>query len=237
MIVFVDPYEGRGGGQAVLEELLRHISPLGPDLLVAMPEAGRRKIDIPVNVETCEVPDLEAAIGNRNAVLVSNANSSHIGVVLSSRSLRRRGNSIRSIAILHNYPRNMLRHLIVKAAVGRFDTAVAVEPGLAVLRRDAFIPSWLSASQPQRVTVMKGGTGKKVIKCFARPDPSKGLHLLPAIFTSMEQQGFECMVALGDALESNSRYVRKLKASLAPWLVEGRRGPDWLDFGDIFLVP
>ncbi|MEW9872757.1 hypothetical protein [Arthrobacter sp. HS15c] len=237
MIVFIDPYEGRGGGQAVLEEILGVFASRGHELLLAMPAAGRSKIVIPESVETCEISQLESVIADRPSVLVSNANSSHIKTLIFQHSLRKKGNVCRAIAILHNYPRNRLRKFAVKTAVARFDAAIAVEPGLSILRSDVVIPSWLSAAPKQPVISRDRSFDQKIIKCFARPDPSKGLHLLPGIFAAMERLGFTCQVALGDALESNSRYVTKLTSDLSPWLVRGRRGPEWLEPGDIFIIP
>lgn len=237
MIVFIDPYGERGGGQAVLEELLSLMAASTHEIMLGMPTSGRSKISVPATVKTCEVSELESLIGNKNVVLVSNANASHISVMQLAWKLRRRGIRCRTLAILHNYPRNTLREFVIRNVLRQYDTAIAVEPGLLRLRSDAVIPSWLSAASKSFHDFSDYDFGQRVIKCFARPDPSKGLHLLPSIFRAMDRVGYSCHVALGDALESNSKYVASLRAELAPWLVEGRRSPDWLEPGDVFVIP
>ncbi|MDR6790960.1 glycosyltransferase involved in cell wall biosynthesis [Pseudarthrobacter oxydans] len=203
-----------------------------------MPAQGRSRIEIPQQVLQGEFDDIEQLVGEEKAVvLVSNANAGHISVLRIAGALRRKGVVCKTVAILHNYPGSRLRTSVVKAVLRKFDNAIAVEPGLSSLRPDALIPSWLSAAPKISAPLYLATSRQGVIKSFARPDPSKGMHLLKDIYLAMERIGFTCQVALGDPLESHRGYVNKLKSDLSPWLVSGRRSAEWLNPGDIFVVP
>ncbi len=237
LIVLIDPYEVRGGGQVVLEELVRGLSAGSADLLLAMPPRGRASIRVPEQVSVCNMDQVPQFASGRNVVLVSNANASHLYTIRLARRLRASGVQCRTVAILHNYPKSRLREQVLKRILAQFDDAITVEPGLRCLRGDAFMPSWLATPLLESSTLPSGPLRQMAIKCFARPDKSKGLHVLPDIFRQMSALGYRCEVALGNALENDLAYVESLKISLKPWLVEGFRGPEWLNPGDIFVVP
>jgi glycosyltransferase involved in cell wall biosynthesis len=220
-----------------LEELLRCLGEEREDLVLVMPATGRDCINVPAQTLVCELDEADRAITSKSVVLVSNANASHLYTLRLARRLRASGASCRTIAILHNYPKNKLRERILKVILKEFDQAIAVEPGLRALRGDAITPSWLATPQTEEVMISAGSLRQRTIKCYARPDRSKGLHILPAVFRQMSALGYVCEVALGESLENDRSYIKSLEASLAPWLVEGLRGPDWLNPGDIFVVP
>jgi glycosyltransferase involved in cell wall biosynthesis len=201
-----------------------------------MPPRGRECIDVPARTLVCDLEEVERVVTSRNVVLVSNANASHLYTLRLARRMRASGAACRTIAILHNYPKNRVRELILKVILKRFDQAIAVEPGLRVLRGDALTPSWLAVPHA-KVAISNDPLNQGRIKCYARPDRSKGLHLLPAVFSQMSELGYVCEVALGKSLENDESYIKSLETSLAPWLVKGFRGPEWLNPGDIFVVP
>lgn len=88
---------------------------------------------------------------------------------------------------------------------------------------------------PSSAPARSSRTGR--VKCYGRPDKSKGLHLLPQIFDRLQSDGYSCEVALGNALQDQDTYRTKLATDLGPWLTDGPRTPAWIDPGDIFLVP
>lgn len=237
VIVFIDRKSGRGGGQVVLEKLLQS-SPPDSDLhLFTTEEYASHFPKSLARVATNESALLTNVGSAASLVLVVNATSDFARGVLVARRMRRSGIVVRTIAILHNYPRSRIREFITRNILRRFDNVVAVEPGLTRLRRDATVPPWLSLDTVEPSVPDVSHSNRLSVKCFARPDPSKGLHLLPAIFRELEKLGVRCQVALGNSLEGRTKYERDLRVALTPWLVEGLRGPDWLEPGEIFLLP
>ncbi|GAA2726614.1 glycosyltransferase family 4 protein [Cellulomonas aerilata] len=237
MILIVDPKSGRGGGQVVLEELLVELGDAVP-VSLAMPPASRDGVRIPPHVATFDTAsDALAAVAPAEPVLVvANANAALPVVHRVSAQARRDGRPVASAAIVHNYPVSRLKGAVTKHLLGRVDTAIVVEPGLTTLRSDAVIPSWLSVRRSDVPDVPARITSTRRVKAFARPDASKGLHLLPAIFTALEAAGFPCEVALGTGLTGDRRYEARLRDDLAPWLVRGPRDASWIEPGDLFVV-
>lgn len=240
MYVYFDSKLARGGGQVVLEQLLEKQATRGRTALV-MPAQGRHAMAIPEFVEQFDTASqlLDAIEITEPIVLICNANASLPDTVKAASALRARGSTVATVAIVHNYPTTFLKSIATKSFLKRIDIAVVVEPGLVSLRPDAVIPSWLGVSVPSHssalLTTPIQRTG--VVKSYGRPDRSKGLHHLPQIFAQLERNGFECHVALGDALESQERYRAELARDLAPWLVDGRRESSWINAGDVFVVP
>lgn len=241
MIVFLDPKTDRGGGQVVLERLLQMAVARLPTALV-MPEVGFAKVTCPDRVHhVATSAGLPGMLSTREPVtLVCNAHAALPDLVRTTSRLRRDGHPVTTLAILHNYPIEPAKKALTHALLRRVDTAIAVEPGLARLRRDARIPSWLSVQDGSRARALSQSSIRRtgVVKCYARPDRSKGLHLLPQIFPALEREGLTCRVAVGSApLQQQDRYRDRLLATLRPWTVDGSRTADWIDPGDIFLVP
>jgi hypothetical protein len=238
MMVFFDPKLGRGGGQVVLEDLLTRLVALGPVGLV-MPDAGRAAISLPEDVMCWSTPTgFVEGPPPGPLVLVANANASLFDVWRSALMLTRRGMDVRTAAIIHNYPSHPAKQLATVNLLQRMDLAIAVEPGLCRLRPDSVVPAWLSVTPRSRVGDHAAGiqaTG--VVKSYARPDPSKGMHLLAELFPRLTAAGITCQVALGDALDGQVDYERRLRRQLAPWLVDGKRNAAWIDPGDVFVVP
>lgn len=237
MILIVDPKSGRGGGQVVLEELLHELGDAAPAAL-AMPAAGRALLSVPGHVAQHDTADeaLGSLAPGEPLLVVSNANAALPAVHRVTARARRLGLAAASVAVVHNYPVSWIKGVATRHLLARMGTAIVVEPGLTTLRPDAVVQSWLSVRRsdlrpvPQRIV----RTGH--VKAFARPDASKGLHLLPPVFDVLEQAGFTCEVALGSSLTGGHRYETRLRADLAPWLVAGRRDPSWLEPGDVFVV-
>lgn len=237
MIALIDPYKERGGGQVVLEELLRRLDQAKIESVLAMPRDGRGKILIPRSVVECEPEDIATTVGAGPVVLVSNANSSHIRTLRIARRLRSNNILCTTVAVLHNYPRSLWREWVLRFVLRRFDHAIAVEPGLVKLRQDAHVPSWLSIPSVVLESSDVQPKLRQTIKCFARPDRSKGLHILRDVFSEAEKLGYSCEVALGNSLENDLSYIKTLKSALKPWLVDGFRDQSWLQPGDIFIIP
>lgn len=232
MIVFFDPKVARGGGQVVLERLLAQLA-ASEEIGLVMPPEGQRAINVPENVQTFDSASrLRTELGpNVPALLVANANASFPTVVAAARRMR----AARTVGIIHNYPSSKLKGIATVQFLKRLDVAVAVEPGLTSLRPDAIVPSWLTPTDPlpdTRVPIRRTGH----IKCYARPDKSKGLHLVPAIFRGLERTGLKCSVALGAGLDGQDRYAANLRRSLSRWLEDGPRTSSWILPGDVFLV-
>lgn len=234
-LVFIDPKTARGGGQVVLEGLLARISPR-VDTHLVMPEAGYRSITVPSDVaHHTRLKDLSTLSGR--LTLVANANAAFPSLVLAAWALRRHGIETTTVGIVHNYAGSMVKRVATHGSLARLDHAVVVEPGLTALRRDALIPTWLSIDHGDVDPAIQPSMRTGRLRAFARPDRTKGLHLLPQIFRSASQQGWTCEVALGDPLDGDSRYERTLRTHLAPWLVAGRRTAEWLEPGDVLIVP
>jgi len=238
MIIFFDPKSGRGGGQVVLEDLLGRLVPRGPVGLV-MPAAGREAITVPEGVQHWLTPSaLVDGPPPGPMVLVSNANASLPQVWRAARALRARGMAVRTAAIVHNYPSDRLKGTATLALLRAMEVAIVVEPGLCSLRADSVVPAWLSVTPRTTVADHRDGiTATRVVKSYARPDPTKGMHLLPEVFGQLTADGLRCEVALGQALDGQVSYEQMLRDVLRPWLVDGRRTPDWIDPGDVFVVP
>ena len=238
MIVFFDPKSGRGGGQVVLERLLtdaRDIDRIG----LVMPARGRAAIALPDGVTASD--ELSGALASAPPddplVLVSNANAAFPTVAGAARRLRRAGRPVTSLGIVHNYPSTAAKRLATTVSLARLDHAVVVEPGLLTLRRDAVVPPWLGVPADHWFEVLTRVQRSGVVKTYGRPDPTKGLHLLPKVFSRLEATGLQCRVALGTALDGHDRYAERLRAALAPWLEDGGRNHTWIAPGDVFLVP
>lgn len=238
MIVLFDPKTGRGGGQVVLEDLLARLSADTSTGLV-MPISGQEAIEFSDEVQTWSSAGAFLASPPPGPLtLVCNANSALGQVWRVATALRREQMDVRTVAIVHNYPATPIKHAATVSLLHAMDSAIVVEPGLLRLRGDSVVPPWLSVEPRTQLedhpdTIESTG----VIKSYARPDSSKGMHLLPEIFAALTELGVRCEVALGDALDHQVRYERTLRRRLAPWLLDGRRGPDWVAPGDIFLVP
>lgn len=242
MLVYFDAKDGRGGGQVVLEGLLSRSVACEHAVGLVMSQSGRNSIDVPPEVRTFDTWEEfaeQAPQLDLRPNLISNAQASLPAVLQAARHVRRSGLVPRTTAIVHNYGSTTAKSAASWLLLRKFDDAVVVEPGLLKVAPKAHVPAWLSVPVPERSLKLEESDLKrtKELKCFARPDKSKGLHLLPAIFRAAEQAGLSCSVALGDALEGDVRYESKLRSSLQPWLVEGRRGADWLAPGDIFIIP
>ncbi len=243
-IVLIDPHEARGGGQVVLEELLFQLDRrYEGSVVLQMPERGREKLLVPKSVtfDPAHLRNLLVEGPQASLVVVSNANASHAKTLLAARRLRRRGHHVTTVAILHNYPRNVGRTWAVRQILQHYDSSIAVEPGLTRLAPTAIIPSWLSIRAKDLDLFDLDldpltRSRSNVVKAFARPDPVKGLHLLPKIFSELTEEGFVCEVALGGSMEqSPRRYSRALQQDLQAWLVAGSRDPSWVLPGEVYL--
>lgn len=240
-VVFHDPKTERGGGQVVLEDLLDRLSG-DPDVRLVMPAEGQAKVRIPPSVtayagwaELTADPSLAPRV-----ILVSNANSGMPALLRAATQLAGSGRQVTTVAIVHNYPLNLRTSLATRYFLKRFDEVVVVEPGLAALRPDARIPSWLSLNQPlTRSADYADAPIRRTnrIKSYGRPDRMKGLDLLPAIFAPLSELGYVCEVAIGSGFMGDEHYLGRLRADLSPWLVEGARDSSWIQPGDIFVIP
>ncbi|MGQ7310896.1 hypothetical protein ACUOFU_04245 [Microbacterium arabinogalactanolyticum] len=241
-VVVYDPKTERGGGQVVLENILARMAAAGLDARLVMPEEGQGKITIPDGVRTYASwghVTADPSVSSR-VLLVSNANSGMPALLSAAKRLGSAGRLIRSTAIVHNYPLNVRTAIATRHFLKQFDEAVVVEPGLVSLRADAQIPGWLSLNEPLSVVADYTDapirrTGK--VKSYGRPDRMKGLDLLPGIFGPLTELGYECEVAIGSGFMGDRKYVKNLRAELAPWLVDGPRNSSWIEPGDVFLIP
>ncbi|MDN4641986.1 hypothetical protein QCD70_17200 [Agreia sp. PsM10] len=240
MIGFFDPKSGRGGGQVVLERLLE-LSLENSTTALVMPQPGQDSIAIPSGVQTYTVAGhlLRSVVPGEKVVLVSNATPCLPAVIRTGAALRRQGVSATTVAILHNYPVGLPKLVATRQLLRQVDFTIAVEPGLQTLRPDTVIPTWLSVPHSRRFAARAPEpiTATGVVKSYARPDATKGMHLLPAIYRALSSLGYTCEVALGQPLDGQERYQAKLERALAPWLVDGRRNADWVDPGDVFVIP
>lgn len=239
-VVFYDSKTGRGGGQAVLESLLTRMSG-DEDVRLVMPVQGQAAVSVPSQVRTyAEFAELEndTTIGS-DVLLICNTNAGMPASLRFARTMRARSKSVKTFMIVHNYPVTTAKSIATRHFLRQFDDAVVVEPGLLALQGDAHTPGWLSLDEPltraadyDEKPIRR--TGK--VKSYGRPDPEKGLDLLPEIYTALTAMGYTCEVALGDALGGNSKYADQLRRSLAPWLVDGQRNSAWIDPGDVFII-
>lgn len=237
-LVFCDSKSARGGGQVVLEHLMGRLQG-AVGMALIMPQFGYESIRVDSSVDhftSVEDYVARAEIDGERIVLVSNANSSLPDVYRLQTRLGRRAD-VTSVAIVHNYPEKNTKSVATRLLLKRMDTVIVVEPGLTRLSPTAVTPPWLSVYSPPQL--LQPGSFERTgrVKSYARPDRSKGLHLLPGIFAYMESQGYVCEVALGDALQAQESYGSRLRDSLSRWLVAGKRSSEWIEPGDIFIVP
>ena len=212
-IVFVDPKHARGGGQVVLEELLMRLSTRTSVSLV-MPSDGRCALSIPPEVEQFSGFGELRLRPSELTRIVANANAAFPAVGWWSRRFKRRGYNVQSIGVVHNYPPDIVKALLTKVSLRALDRAFVVEPGLLRLRRNAIAPPWLSI-RPCDVPEIRASSGfTGVVRAFARPDRTKGLHLLPRIFGPLSEKGLKCEVALGASLDGT---VATLKGCERSW--------------------
>jgi len=217
---------------------MRRLVEAGSAVALVMSPSGRAAISIPPEVATFNaVSDFtDSTLRDTAYFLVSNANSSLPDVLRAARELRRSKVRVTTSAIVHNYAEKFINGLATKVFLRMIDVPIAVEPGLRQMRPDILIPPWLSLeAAPPAIASPIHRTGK--VKTFARPDRSKGLHLLPAIYRRLAEKGYVGEVAVGASLQTQSAYKQQLEIDLSPWKVEGPRNADWIDAGDIFLVP
>ncbi|SER67090.1 Glycosyl transferases group 1 [Propionibacterium cyclohexanicum] len=243
MILFSDPYELRGGGQVCLEYMLQDMVTRGPQAFgLVMPPAGRNKISIPGRCQVFDSRDdyLRRAKDDDSVVVISNANRGFPRDLQFARRLRNSGRKVRTVAIVHNYPLDPVKSAATRASLSLYDTVIVDEPGLTKLSKRAIAPAWVAPvihDAPPWTISESPVKFTGIIKSFGRPDPSKGLHYLPAAFRELSGRGLNCRVALGNSLEGNEKYTSGLTKSLAPWLEEGYRTQEWINPGDIFIVP
>lgn len=236
LTIFVDRKTARGGGQVVLEELLAR-SASTPDAVRVLGSVDSPSfLTLPDHVNIFTDPRAATSeVRGREVVVVANSTADFAWALQFAASLRGAAARVETVAIMHNYPGSIAKGLVTHGALSRFHRVIAVEPGLARLRKDAEIPPWLSIPSSVPLPLVDGQTG--TVRCFARPDRPKGLHLLPRIFAELSAAGLKCEVALGGAIDGDERYERGLRKNLAPWLVNGPRDPSWLNPGDIFIIP
>src|SRR5690606_17278916 len=129
-------------GQVVLEDLLARMA-TDPDIRLVMPDEGRTKIKRTQSLrsygslrEATADPTLAGHV-----VLVSNANSGMPAVLSAAKVIRSSGRRVTTVAIVHNYPLNRRTRVATSYLLKRFDHSILVEPGLATLRPDSYIPS------------------------------------------------------------------------------------------------
>jgi len=240
-LVLFDPKQERGGGQVVLEDLLELLAE-DPDVRLVMPPTGRDKVRIAESIRCYD--GFDALIGDpslaHRIVLVCNANSGMPALLAAAKRLRASGHEVSTVAIAHNYPMNLRTRVATPFFFKQFDQVIVVEPGLASLRADADIPSWLSLGRALTVVADYADTPIRRtgrVKSYGRPDRMKGLDLLPAIFEPLTALGFHCEVALGSGFSQDDKYIKRLQADLAPWLVDGHRNSSWIEPGDVFVIP
>lgn len=239
MILLVDLKAGRGGGQVVLEELVARLSVTGSRIGLVVSESNRTSMRIPAHVSCFEkIEDVKQSLRVGDPILiVSNANSTLPTVVNSAWTLKRAGFAVSTYAIVHNYARDILRSGVTRFYLSRIDRVIVVEPGLTKLYKGAVVPPWLSLpGDDDSIRLPPSPISFGSVKAYGRPDRSKGLDLLPAVFGELTRLGLKCEVALGSSLDGNRRYELRLRDSLGPWLVDGRRDASWLEAGDIFMV-
>lgn len=242
MILFSDPGRRRGGGQVVLEELLRRLSEFPIQLGLVVPDPSQPAIDIPSSVIVA--PSAHKLIQDnpqihvKEIVFVANNNRGFPGDLLQIVAIRSKI-KVKAVALLHSYPSSVFRTMVVRQSLRQFDITIGVEPGLRTLDKRMEIAPWL-APIAQGLTLPVDQqliVPTHTIKVFARPDPSKGLQLLPEVFRQLSSVGFNCHVSLGHSLVANGRFIENLKNELAPWLEKEYKTSDWIEPGDIFLAP
>lgn len=241
MILFIDTHTVKGGGQVVLEQLIKQlVSEQHSRTGLLMPEAGLAGLELPgACLQFVEFGDIASALSrDESIVLVANANRAFPYTLKLSKKLKRLGYDVTTVAIVHNYSVTFLKRAIVSISLVAFDVVFVVEPGLRRFSKKAICPAFLAPIAEHSVLDSKEPlalTGS--IKSYGRPDPSKGLHLLAGAYPVLQEMGFECRVAFGQSIEKKWKYTRRLKRALEPWLEPNYKTSDWIEPGDIFLVP
>jgi hypothetical protein len=242
-VVLFDDRVVVGGGQVALAELVKSFAAASIEVTVSCPR--ELVIQLPAILSTAHTHvrlDADAVLDvlrpfTGTVALVANTYQTLPLALRVARKLRAQGRTAVTGGVLHSYPRNVLRRQIVRAVMSRVDYQLPVEPGLAKL-----------CTRPQNLPILgltEGQLGAAptadprrtgTVRAFARADPSKGLHLLPDVFRTVQTDGLLCEVAISPPQEEgNDSYVSSLTKNLAPWLVDGRRDPSWLNPGDVYV--
>lgn len=232
----LDTVSGSGGGQVVLQVLESSLSSSGVGTVVI------RKANLFSNLKLIREairnssPQFEKSPTNHNpTVLVANANKTLPHVVILRLLLN--AFSIKSTVIFigHNYPRNVLRSLALRALSYFVDYTICVDPRL---ERNFFktvpAPLLVSKGEVNRQTLDSDHTPR--IVSYQRADKVKGGLRLPPIFEMLTSKGFKCEIALDSSIDGDTRYSDQLFREVAPWLVGERKDRMWLQHGDVFIL-
>lgn len=241
MIIFSDPYDQIGGGQQVLEALLNHDSLAAQSVGLIMPRAGSIKLSFPASVKLFENKDeFLNWVGNgknRRIVFVSNSNRGLISDRAIRRDLSRLEFNVSHVCIAHSYGGNGLRKAILKRLQDECDVLVPVEPGLAIHRTNGIDIPWLSVLDANIYSKKPAIPPTKIVKLYGRADRVKGFDLMPVVLKELCSRGYSCQIALSSSIDGDQAYERKIRRDLEPWLVAERKSSEWLNPGDIFLMP
>jgi hypothetical protein len=232
-----------GGGQVVLQRIIDEVGERRPVYVVAPREATWVRV-IRSGVTVLEMPGFyripaDVAALEGSSILVANTYPVLLSVLRTARALRRRDSTVTTLAILHGNPKGIVRRAVLRLLLRGVDACIPVEPGVSGLSRRCVPMGILGIAASDVPSVRAQGpirfTGG--IKAYGRPDRMKGLHLLPRILRGLdlESRHVSFQVALGQSVEGRARYETSLRRALQPWLAPGRRGPDWIQAGDVLL--
>ncbi|MDR0959399.1 MAG: glycosyltransferase [Propionibacteriaceae bacterium] len=240
IIIFVDRKQAKGGGQVVLEQLISNKIFENSIVYLLTSNELSKKMIIGKNVKIFFsadriFEDIRSYPNNMTVALCSNTNSDLQGVARLAKKIRDNGRPVKLISIVHSYPRNIFYRKITKFLQSQYNICLSVEPGISCSLPVTDNPPWLSICEagPQVNSAMP----TRKVKTFARPDRVKGLDIVPDIYRSLEEKGLICRVALGESIDGDTKYEKYIRRSLSPWLEEFGKGPDWVEAGDIVLIP
>lgn len=237
MICFFDSHTGRGGGQVVLARLLTAMADRAHTALMTVSPAPLvESADVDARVGPPSLDELRT-VGP--SVLVANSSRDLLPVLALALRARAVGARCATVALVHSRPATALRRLVAGAALRCYDAVVPVATH-AYRGRNAVAMPYLALGLPEGVT--EGDARGPVpltrsVKVMARPDPVKGLDVVPGLFRALTQRGFTCEVALGESVDGDAAFEEGLRVALSPWLQEGPRDCTWFRPGDVVLIP
>ena len=236
-IVFIDRKPARGGGQVVLEQLLRRLPAGGQYHLIGHPDVSSI-LDVPHGVTIhSTVRGVVSSVASGRVQVVANATSDFGFTLRAARQISRAVPAqVDTFAILHNYPKDALRSALTRAFLTRFDRTVVVEPGLLRLAPRADVPLGSRRSPiPSLSPCVRSAEWSSV---SLDPISSRVWISFPRYSRASIQRVFSAWWRWAmPSMATRTTSVGSAEA-LSPWLVPGKkRGPDWIDPGDIYLVP
>jgi hypothetical protein len=250
-LIFLEQYGGMGGGQVVLVELLRRLSPAAPCTVLA-PDGRLHEV---IHATCAGVTTgawqpssrggslrlLAAAAAGPRCVLVVNGQRALLPALGVKLWRRVRWHQTHIVLIAHSMPATAVRRVVLRTASRWCDTRILVARCLRPAVAAPALPLSLGVRPADLPAddVVAPLRSRPRVKAMGRCDPVKGLHLFPAAVRLLRDSGrceaVEFLLAVSPSLESPGRDVVVEGDDVVE--VVGPRSMDWVDPDDVLVVP